>query len=75
MRQVALGLAAFIAVVFVGLLVGVIQVSSTSGPMGFHDGRYHTVVEISVFDQIGYSFGSSRPSESGGWFRPMSWTP
>lgn len=73
MRQVALGLVVFIVVVFIGLLIGVIQVSSMSGPMGFHDGKDHTQVEVTVFDQVGYSFGGSRPGDEG-WFRPMKWT-
>lgn len=65
-KKFLIGLALFVGVMFVSLAVGFIRIGAWSGPGEFNDGRNHQVIEVTVFNQIGYTFGT----RSGGWFRP-----
>jgi hypothetical protein len=65
MKRTLIVIVSAFAAVFIGLVTGVLGVGSTFGPMGYHDGKNHTEVEITLFHQVGYS-----TERSVGWFRP-----
>jgi hypothetical protein len=67
MKRAAIGAAVCIGVIFLALVTGIIRVGMWTGPGGFTDGKDHQVVEITMLNEIGYSFGNPHT----GWFRPM----
>lgn len=71
MKRTLIGAIGLTVLLLVGLLTGAISVGIMSGPMGYHDGKDHTEVEVAIFNQVGYQFGDVGRYSSGGWFRPM----
>jgi hypothetical protein len=67
MKRAAIGTAVCIGVIFLTLVTGIIRVGMRTGPGGFTDGKDHQIVEITVLNEIGYSFGNPHT----GRFRPM----